>query len=115
VDQRAESIWCNEIREFLNEEYAEAEILNILSKKYDMPLEEISNKFRKYYDIGVEEYVINRRFNAAKELLRFTIKPMEEVILESGLGDVVTMQKMFRENEDMSAEEYRMRWAQWIK
>jgi len=35
--------------------------------------------------------------------------------LESGLGDVVTMQKMFRENEDMSAEEYRMRWAQWIK
>jgi len=115
VDQRAESIWCNEMREFLNEEYAEAEILNILSKKYDMPLEEISNKFRKYYDIGVEEYVINRRFNAAKELLRFTIKPMEEVILESGLGDVVTMQKMFRENEDMSAEEYRMRWAQWIK
>jgi len=115
LDQKAESQWCNEIREYLNEEYAEPELLTILSKRYNMSLDEISNKFRNYYDIGVEEYIINRRFNAAKELLRFTIKPIEEVISESGLGDVVNMQKMFRENEDMSAEEYRMRWAQWIK
>jgi len=115
ADQKTESQWCNEVREFLNDYYADSDLLIILSKKYNMSLDEISNRFKRYYDISMEEYVLNRRFNAAKEILRFTIKPMDAVISESGLGDVITMQKLFRENEDMSAEEYRMRWAQWIK
>lgn len=114
-EQEAESKWCNLIREYLNEEYAGSDVTGALSAKYGIPYDEIDGKFIKYYGISMAEYVINRRFNAAKELLRFTIKPMEEVIAESGLGDVVTMQQMFRENEDMSAEEYRKKWAQWIK
>lgn len=47
----------------------------------------------------------------SEKKLRFTIKPVDQIIVESGLKDVVTMQRKFRENENMSAEEYRMKWA----
>ena len=58
---------------------------------------------------------LNRRFNAAKELLRFTIQPMSEVITESGIGNEDLFYQLFRENENMTPEEYRKNWAQWIK
>ena len=59
--------------------------------------------------------ILNRRFNAAKELLRFTIQPMSEVITESGIGNEDLFYQLFRENENMTPEEYRKNWAQWIK
>ena len=63
----------------------------------------------------MEEYISSRRFNAAKELLRFSIKPVEKVAKEAGIGDMIVMQQMFRENEGMTAEEYRAKWAQWVR
>ncbi len=40
---------------------------------------------------------------------------IKQIIVESGMKDVVAMQRLFRENENMSTEEYRMEWAQWVK
>ena len=63
----------------------------------------------------MRDYILNRRFNAAKELLRFTIQPMNEVIAESGIGNEDLFYQLFKENERMTPEEYRKNWAQWIK
>ena len=54
-------------------------------------------------------------FNAAKELLRFSIKPIHEVIEESGIRNSDLFRRLFLDSEGMSAEEYRMKWAQWVK
>ncbi len=56
-----------------------------------------------------------RRFTAAKELLRFTIKPVKEIIDESGIGNDDLFRRLFQDGEGMTAEEYRMKWAQWVK
>lgn len=40
---------------------------------------------------------------------------MSEVITESGIGNEDLFYQLFRENENMTPEEYRKNWAQWIK
>lgn len=104
-----------ELREYLNEQFAERDILALLEKNFGEDLKPLGRSFLNKFGITVEEYISSRRFNAAKELLRFSIKPVEEVAKEAGIGDMIVMQQMFRENEGMTAEEYRAKWAQWIR
>lgn len=103
------------VREWLNEHYAEKDILQTVEREFSQKLEEIDRSYEQHYGIHIEEYVRSRRLNAAKELLRFSIKPMADVAEASGIGDEETMRRMFREKEGMSAEEYRQKWAQWIR
>ena len=56
---------------------------------------------------------MNRRFTCAKELLRFTVKPVKEIVTESGIGNADLFRNLFNKNEGMTAEEYREKWSQW--
>lgn len=103
------------VREWLNEHYMETELREAIRQNFSQELEEIDRSFAQYYGIRIKEYVENRRLNAAKELLRFSIKSVADVAAESGIGDEAAMRHMFREKEGMSAEEYRQKWAQWIR
>lgn len=103
------------VREWLNEHYVESDIFGGLKQTFSQSLAEMDHSFAQYYGICIDEYVGNRRLNVAKELLRFSIKPVTEIAAESGIGDVAVMQRIFREKEGMSAEEYRQKWAQWIR
>jgi AraC-like DNA-binding protein len=114
-DGNSDILWCREIREILNEQYAVPNLIDSLTSRYAVTKEILDHRFRKQFGIGLQDYIVNRQFNAAKELLRFTIIPIDEVLKQSGLKDIEMMQQMFRENENMSAEEYRSKWAQWIK
>ena len=104
-----------DIREFVNINYRNQALLSVLCEKFHMSQEEINHSFLASYGIGIRDYILNRRFNAAKELLRFTIQPMHEVIEESGIVNEDLFYQLFKENESMTPEEYRRRWAQWIK
>lgn len=115
VASEEEKAMANEIRKQVNVQYADAKVLEELEKSFGESIAELSGKFRRHFGISLEEYISNRRFNAAKELLRFSIKPVDEVVTESGIGDLIAMQKMFQDNEGMSAEEYRAKWAAWIR
>lgn len=106
---------ANELRALLNEQYVESDILQIVEGAFDESMDALNDMFENQFGICLEEYISNRRFNAAKELLRFSIKPVEVVAKESGIGDMIVMQQMFREKEGLSAEEYRAKWAHWIR
>ncbi len=115
LEKENEKQLANEIREKLNDQYADANIMQNLETVFREDVKELGEIFYRHFGISIEEYISNRRFNAAKELLRFSIKPIETVALESGIGDIIMLQQMFRENEGMTAEEYRAKWAQWIR
>lgn len=104
-----------QVREFINEQYSEKNVLELVSDEFGKSMDDIGASFKNAYGIGMEEYISRRRYNAAKELLRFSVKPMETVATESGIGDLIAMQQMFIQNEGMSAEEYRRKWAGWIR
>lgn len=103
------------LRESVNEHINEANLERIIAIQYGLQPEMLSELFQKKYGITLEGYILNRKLNKAKELLRFTIKPMEEIIVESGFGEEDTFRKLFQESEEMSPEDYRKKWAQWIK
>lgn len=115
LEKENEKQLANEIREKLNDQYADANIMQNLETVFREDVKELGEIFYRHFGISMEEYICNRRFNAAKELLRFSIKPIKTVALESGIGDIIMLQQMFRENEGMTAEEYRAKWAQWIR
>ena len=103
------------VREYINNHYQNADLLSDLSDKFEMNEEQLDMNFYKIYGIRLIDYILNRRFTAAKELLRFTIIPINEVIKASGIGNDELFQKTFRNSENMTAEEYRMKWSQWVK
>lgn len=106
---------CREIRETVNGHYQEEDLMEVLSDRYDMEEEILDSRFQKAYGITLRDYILNRRFTAAKELLRFTVKPVKEIIVESGIKNEDLFRRLFQDGEGMTAEEYRMKWAQWVK
>lgn len=106
---------CNEIRESVNRNYQDGELLVKYADKFGMDEEELDACFEKTYGITLRDYIVNRRFTAAKELLRFTAKPVKEIIEESGIRNDDLFRRLFKDGEGMSAEEYRMKWSQWVK
>lgn len=106
---------ANEIRQLLNEEFMQGNILSMLQQTFEEPVSVLNELFARTYGISIEEYVSNRRYNLAKELLRFSIKSVEQIAEESGIGDMIVLQQMFRENEGVTAEEYRKKWAGWVR
>lgn len=106
---------CREVRESVNERYRQANLVAALAEKYEMEEDELDACFQKTYGITLRDYILNRKFTAAKELLRFTIKPVKEIVDESGIGNDDLFRRLFLDGEGMTAEEYRMKWAQWVK
>lgn len=104
-----------EIRDFININFAKNNLYELLTKHFRLSKEKLEELFVTNYGIELRDYIIRRRFNAAKELLRFTIDPMDLVIQKSGIGNEDLFYQLFKENEAMSPEDYRRNWAQWIK
>lgn len=104
-----------EIRDFININFAKNNLYELLTKHFRLSKEKLEELFVTNYGIELRDYIIRRKFNAAKELLRFTIDPMDLVIQKSGIGIEDLFYQLFKENEAMSPEDYRRNWAQWIK
>ena len=103
------------IREFLNEDYANQNVLKALEMSIGSKVDTLNEDFSRYYGIGIVEYLENKRLNVAKELLRFTIKTTEEIAVESGIGSCEMMERMFVDKEGVTPQDYREKWAQWIR
>lgn len=106
---------ANKMRVYINDNHNRQDIMEMLEKILEQDICVLNEVFIKYYGISIKDYIERRRFNMAKQLLRFTIKPMEEILIESGLNNYSDMQKQFIKEEGMTAEEYRQKWAQWIR
>lgn len=106
---------CSEIRECINEHYQKENIFQLLIDRYGMEEKELDFCFQKCCGITLKDYILNRRFTAAKELLRFTVKPVKKIIEESGIKNDDLFRKLFQDSEGMTAEDYRMKWSQWLK
>lgn len=115
LSEQETGVDSNEIRNLINEGYATASVLEDICKKTGFGKDEIDSSFTAAYGITTEEYLSVKRFNVAKELLRFTVKSEEKIAEESGIGSVNSLIKMFADNEGCTPEVYRSKWAQWIR
>ena len=116
---KSDSVSADQIREYLNQDEAvysrEGELKEMMKARFGKEYEEIDTAFTDKYGIDVAAYLENRKLNKAKELLRFTIKPIADIAEELGMKDEESFKARFSAKEEMLPEEYRKKWAQWVK
>ncbi|MBE5881044.1 MAG: AraC family transcriptional regulator [Lachnospiraceae bacterium] len=103
------------VRAYIVENYTNDNLIKEIKAQFETDGLDIQAEFKKRYGLELWDYILNRKFTVAKELLRFTIKPVEEIVEESGIRNTDLFYQLFKENEGVSPEEYRRNWAQWIK
>ncbi len=103
------------VRAYIAENYTNDNLIKEIKEQFETDDLDIQVEFRKRYGLELWDYILNRKFTVAKEMLRFSIKPVEEIVDESGIRNTDLFYQLFKENEGMSPEDYRRKWAQWIK
>lgn len=101
------------LREIINERFKEENLFEHLCQEFGYDEIQINEDYKNRYGIDLCDYILNRRFTYAKELLRFTVQPVKDIVKESGIGNADLFRHLFIENEGMTAEEYRKKWSQW--
>ena len=101
------------LKEQVNEHFRESNLFERLCRENGYDEVTINSAYKEKFGIDLCDYILNRRFTYAKELLRFTVKPVSEIVVESGIGNADLFRHLFIENEGITAEEYRRKWSQW--
>ena len=72
----------------------------------------LTKEFKKAYGVTISKYIISRRINYAKRLLRFTEKPIDEISEICGFYDTSYFNKQFKASEDITPFKYRKTWRE---
>lgn len=103
------------VRGYIADNYTNDNLIKEIKDQFETGDLDIQEEFKKRYGLDLWDYILNRKFTVAKEMLRFSIKPVDEIVMESGIRNTDLFYQLFKENEGMSPEDYRRKWAQWIK
>lgn len=115
TNETASDIDVNSVRTFINDNYALRTVKEDIAEQFGKDIESLNAAFEEAYGICIDEYLKVRRFNVAKEMLRFTIESEKQIADECGFDEYNDFIKMFVDSEGMTPEIYRSKWAQWIK
>ena len=114
-----DSISADQVREYLNGDEAvfsgDGELKSMITARFGKGYDEIDAAFKEKYGIDAAAYLENRKLNKAKEMLRFTIRPIPEIAKALGMSNEESFNALFSEKEEMLPDEYRKKWAQWVK
>lgn len=99
-----------EIKEYIDNHYMEKITLDKLSEKFLINKYYLERIFKEQFGSSVISYLLNIRITHAKQLLRFTDKPVGQIGLECGISPLYYFSRMFSQTEGISPSEYRMRW-----
>ena len=114
LEKHQERELVDQLRDYLSINFSNKDIQDILKEEYSN-LACLEKAFANLYGISINDYILSRRMNRAKELLRFTIKHSDEIAAECGYANLQEMEAHFSEYEHMSTAEYRGKWAGWIR
>ena len=98
------------ILHYLDEHYTENISLDQLAEQFFISKYYLSREFKKEFGTTVIQYVLAKRINNAKELLRYSNSSIEEIAHLCGIDDASYFNKVFRKMEGCTASEYRKRW-----
>jgi len=99
-----------EVKEFLEQHYAEKITLDELSKQFFINKYYLTRVFKEQFGQSITAYLTSLRITHAKQLLRFSEKSVEEIGLECGLGQLHYFSRVFKETEGIAPSVYRAQW-----
>lgn len=101
-----------EIKAHLETNYAEKITLDDLASKFYINKYYLTRIFKEQYGSTITNYILELRITKAKQLLRFSEMPIEEVGNAIGISDANYFARIFRKIEGTTPHNYRKLWSQ---
>ena len=95
------------ITKYLQEHLQEDMSLAVLSEKFHLNAQYISQLFKNEIGVNFLAYLTNIRMEKAKKLLLSTSLSVAEIAEQSGYGDYRVFTKVFKKNEGITPSQYR--------
>lgn len=99
-----------DILRYLNEHFTENISLDALAEQFFISKYYLSREFKKEFGTTIIQYVLMKKINYAKELLRYSNSSIEEIARLCGIDDASYFNKVFKKLEGGTASEYRRKW-----
>lgn len=99
-----------QIRDYLEEHYAEKINLEDLSSRFFISKFHLSREYKKLYGTTIGNDLTSKRISHAKSMLRFSDSSVENIALDCGFQDAGYFIKVFKKAESMTPLEYRKKW-----
>lgn len=97
--------------DYINEHYTQKITLDELSAHFYISKYYLARAFKKEFGMTIVQYILTKRITLAKELLRYSHSGIEEIAVSCGIEDASYFNKVFRKMENVTASEYRKKWA----
>ncbi len=102
------TIKSNQLQDVINASFTSSDLsVAMLADKFHVSIAYISYLFKKYFNENFSDYLWRLRVAKAKELLRNTSKPIEEICIEVGYENVSSFRRKFKKEEGMTPSQYR--------
>ena len=102
------TIKSGELAQFVREHYESAELsIAMLAKRFHVSIAYMSYLFKKYFGENFSDYLWKLRVERAKELLRETSQPVEEICLAVGYENVSSFRRKFKKELGITPSQYR--------
>lgn len=98
------------LKEYLDENYASKITLDMLAERFYINKFYLTRIFKEQFGESVTGYLLQVRITRAKQSLRFTDKPIEEIAHECGMHDANYFSRMFKKVEGVTPGEFRRMW-----
>lgn len=110
-DNRTVPEVVRQIRSYLLEHYCESVHLETLSQQFSVSKYHLQRLFKKYVGQSPLEFLSGVRMTRAKELLRTTDLPVNEIAYRVGMESSSYFVSKFRAQEDITPHKYRKFWS----
>lgn len=98
------------LKEYLDENYASKITLDMLAERFYINKFYLTRIFKEQFGESVTGYLLQVRITRAKQALRFTDRPIEEIAHECGMHDANYFSRMFKKVEGVTPGEFRRMW-----
>ena len=98
----------NSVLNYINEYYAEELTLEIVAEHSGFSKFHFSRLFKKYTGVTFYDYLINKRLQAAEQMLADADLSITEVALRTGFSSISTFNRTFKRKKNCTPRDYRM-------
>lgn len=98
------------VKDYLDLHYQKKITLDNLAEQFFINKFYLTRIFKEQFGVSVTGYLMQVRITHAKQLLRFTDKPIAEIAQECGMNDANYFSRMFRKIEGTSPGNFRKLW-----
>lgn len=103
--------FISDLAQKLEEDYAEKWTLDRMAKFAATNKYQLAKEFKYFTGFSPNEYVINRRINAAKEKLKQTNQTVKEISGDIGIENTSHFINLFKQREGMTPLLFRKTWS----